>query len=111
MIDIWRRGGDWAQQRVSLRHVVGLFSSLGRDRAAVVLYGALNAAGATTALPYEPNYVELLEQTVVVLRGRMGADAFDAAYADGQALGDVVEFALAEIREILKRSSAGTEHQ
>jgi hypothetical protein len=54
-----------------------------------------DATGATSAIPFEPHDVELLRQTVVELRERMGAHAFDAAFAHGRQLGnrDVVEFA------------------
>jgi hypothetical protein len=103
VIDVWYRGGDWANQWLSLRHVFGLFSTLGLDRAAVVLHGALHAAGATTAMPFEPHDVALLERTVADLRARLGADDFGAAFDEGRALGDreVVEFTLAEIGAVV----------
>jgi hypothetical protein len=111
VIEVWYRGGDWANQWLSLRHVFGLFASLRHDHAAVVLHGALHAAGATTAMPFEPHDVQLLTNTVAELRDRLGADEFDVAFADGGRLGgrDVVEFTLAEIRHLVghERSVSG----
>jgi predicted ATPase/DNA-binding SARP family transcriptional activator len=103
VIEVWYRGGDWANQWLSLRHVFGLFAGLGRDHAAVVLHGALHAAGATTAMPFEPHDVEFLRDTVADLQVRLGPDAFGVAFAHGSQLGgrDVVEFALTEIRRLL----------
>ena len=103
VIDVWYRGGDWANQWLSLRHVFGLFATLGLDRAAVVLHGALHAAGATNAMPFEPHDVALLDRTVTDLRTRLGADDFEAAFAEGRELGDrdVVDFTLAEIRGLV----------
>ena len=54
VIDTWYRGGDWANQWLSLRHVCGIFAQLGANRSAAVLYGSLAAAGAAAALPFEP---------------------------------------------------------
>ena len=44
-IDTWFRGGDWANQWLSLRHVFAILESLGRDEAAATLHGALDAVG------------------------------------------------------------------
>jgi hypothetical protein len=103
VIEVWYRGGDWANQWLSLRHVFGLFASLRHDRAAVVLHGALHAAGATSAMPFEPHDVQLLSDTVADLRERLGADDFDVAFTEGGRLGgrEVVGFTLAEIRRLV----------
>jgi predicted ATPase/DNA-binding SARP family transcriptional activator len=103
VIEVWYRGGDWVNQWLSLRHVFGLFAGLGRDHAAVVLHGALHAAGATTAMPFEPHDVQLLRDTVAQLHVRLGPDAYGSAFARGNRLGgrDVVEFALAEIGRLV----------
>ena len=45
VIDTWFRGSDWANQWLSLRYVFAILESLGRDEAAAMLYGALEAAG------------------------------------------------------------------
>ena len=103
VIEVWYRGGDWANQWLSLRHVFGLLAALGRDHAAVVLHGALHAAGATDAMPFEPHDMRLLRETVADLQGRLGSEAFDAAVAEGSRLRgrEVVAFALAEIRHLV----------
>ncbi len=55
VIDTWFRGSDWANQWLSLRYVFAILESLGRDEAAAMLYGALEAAGVMQALPLEPS--------------------------------------------------------
>jgi hypothetical protein len=54
VIDVWYRGGDWANQWLSMRHLLGILVDLGAHQAAAVLHGALVAAGAAAALPFEP---------------------------------------------------------
>ncbi len=53
VIDLWFRGGDWANQWLSLRHVFGILVQLRADVAAATLHGALTAAGSAYALPFE----------------------------------------------------------
>ena len=86
VIDTWQRGGDWANLWLSLRHVVGLLQQIGDDRAAAVLHGALAAAGATHALPFEPSDAEHLTDIVEQLRARLGPETFERAAADGAAM-------------------------
>ena len=83
VIDTWHRGGDWANLWLSLRHVFGILQQIGDDRAAAVLHGALIAAGATDALPFEPSDAEHLTDIVEQLRARMGPETFERAAADG----------------------------
>ena len=86
VIDTWQRGGDWANLWLSLRHVFGLLQQIGDDRAAAVLHGALAAAGATDALPFEPSDAEHLTDIVEQLRTRMAPEQFERAAADGAAM-------------------------
>ncbi len=51
VIEIWYRGGDWANQWLSLRHVFGILVQLRAYLGAATLHGALTAAGAAYALP------------------------------------------------------------
>ncbi|MGH8241611.1 MAG: hypothetical protein ACREXP_31955, partial [Steroidobacteraceae bacterium] len=53
VIDMWFRGGDWANQWLSLRHVFGILVQQRDHRAAATLHGALAAIGAAYALPFE----------------------------------------------------------
>ena len=53
VIDLWYRGGDWANQWLSLRHVFGILVPLRADLGAATLHGALTAAGSAYALPFE----------------------------------------------------------
>jgi predicted ATPase/DNA-binding SARP family transcriptional activator len=102
VIDTWFRGGDWANQWLSLRHVFAIFVALERDDAAVTLYGALDAAGVMHALPLEPTNADEFDHAVSRLMTRLGS-AFDDAAARGRAMRDeeVVRFALAEIAAVV----------
>jgi predicted ATPase/DNA-binding SARP family transcriptional activator len=83
VIDTWFRGGDWANQWLSLRHLAGILAAQGRDEAAALLWGAVEAAGAASALPFLPRAVEELDDLSAGLVARMGRDAFDAARRRG----------------------------
>ena len=76
VIDLWYRGGDWANQWLSMRHVLGIFADLGAHRAAAVLHGALVAAGAAAALPFEPGDAEQLAAEANRARDVLGAAEF-----------------------------------
>ncbi|WP_433787043.1 BTAD domain-containing putative transcriptional regulator [Actinomycetospora sp. CA-101289] len=88
VVETWFRGGDWANQWLSLRHLFTIFTHLGRDEAAAVLHGAIDAAGATTALPFAPAEAERVVATVDTLRNRCGTAEFDRAVARGRTLRD-----------------------
>jgi hypothetical protein len=102
VVDTWYRGGDWANQWLSLRHVCGILAQLGEHRSAAVLYGAIAAAGAAIALPFEPSDAERLGGLVEELRAILGAAEFAAAVREGAATGDValVQFVQDEIRRL-----------
>ena len=72
VIDTWFRGGDWANQWLSLRHVFAIFESLGNDEVAATLYGALDAAGGMHALPLEPGNADDFDRAVERLASRLG---------------------------------------
>ncbi len=86
VIDTWYRGGDWANQWLSLRHLAGILAAQGRDEAAALLSGAVEAAGAASALPFLPRAVEDLDSLSAALAARMGREAFDAARSRGARL-------------------------
>ncbi len=88
VIDTWNRGGDWANLKLSLRRVFGLLTKVGDHRAAAVLYGALGAAGATSALPFEPNDAHDVSAAVSQLRAALGDDTFNAAVSEGVSLSE-----------------------
>lgn len=102
VIDTWYRGGDWANQWLSLRHVCGILSQLDAHRAAAVLFGALTAAGAASALPVEPSHAQRLDDLVQDLRGVLGPAGFAAAVAEGAATSDanIVRFVQREIERL-----------
>jgi predicted ATPase/DNA-binding SARP family transcriptional activator len=101
VIDTWFRGGDWANQWLSLRHVFAIFVALERDEAAATLYGALDAAAVMHALPLEPTNADEFDHAVERLMSRYGT-AFDDAVERGRAMRDeeVVRHALAEIETV-----------
>ena len=102
VIDTWFRGGDWANQWLSLRHVFAIFVALEHDEAAATLYGALDAAGAMRALPLEPTTADEFDQAVERLVSRYGT-SFDDARERGRAMRDeeVVRHTLAEIATVV----------
>jgi hypothetical protein len=100
VIQSWYRGGDWANQWLSLRHVLGILHQLGDHRAAATLHGALTASGAAYALPFEPADAERLDAVVVDLRGELGPSEFASAVREGAAMPDptLVAFVLDRIK-------------
>lgn len=94
VIDMWFRGGDWANQWLSLRHVFGILVQLRDHRAAATLHGALTAIGAAYALPFEASDVEHIDELVVQLRDEMRLADFAAAVRSGASMtdGEIVEF-------------------
>ena len=100
VIQSWYRGGDWANQWLSLRHVLGILHQLGDHRAAATLHGALTASGAAYALPFEPADAERLDAVVVDLRGELGPHEFASAVREGAAMPDptLVAFVLDRIK-------------
>ena len=99
VIDLWYRGGDWANQWLSLRHVFGILVQLRADLAAATLHGALTAAGAAYALPFGAADAERISSLVEDLRTQLGAAAFASAVRRGAALsdGEIIDFVNAQI--------------
>jgi hypothetical protein len=66
------------------------------------VHGALVAAGAAYALPFEPDDAERLEQQVEQLRRVLGPTTFATAVRRGTAMSDseIVAFVQSAIREI-----------
>lgn len=107
VIETWNRGGDWANLRLSLRRVFGLLAQIGDCQAAAVLHGALNASGANTALPFEPNAAHDDTTAVADLRTALGDAEFEAAVAHGVTLSEVELVNLVQSR-IIAHSEAVT---
>jgi hypothetical protein len=84
VISGWHRAGDWANQWLSLRHVLGICQLVGADELAVLIHGALARAGAVDAFPFEPSAAANLANTVVDLRRRLGDQRFDAVAQEAQ---------------------------
>jgi predicted ATPase len=102
VIDLWYRGGDWANQWLSLRHVFGILVQLRADLGAATLHGALTAAGSAYALPFEAADAQQISELVEDLRDRLGAAAFASAVRRGSSLsdGEIIEFVRAQIRAL-----------
>jgi predicted ATPase/DNA-binding SARP family transcriptional activator len=104
VIDLWYRGGDWANQWLSLRHVFGILVELRADFGAATLHGALTAAGAAYALPFEAADAQRIGVLVDNLRDRLGAAAFASAVRRGTTLsdGEIIDFVRAQIYALAK---------
>ena len=102
VIDLWYRGGDWASQWLSLRHVFGILVQLRADLAAATLHGALTAAGSAYALPFEAADAQRIGVLVDDLRERLGAAAFASAVRRGTTLsdGEIIDFVRAQIHAL-----------
>ena len=112
VVDLWYRGGDWANQWLSLRHVLGVFADLGAHHAAAVLHGALVAAGAAAALPFEPADAQQLAAEADRAREVLGPASFSAAVRAGAAMSDAntVAFVQSEVERLLgERTDDGPE--
>ena len=99
VIDLWYRGGDWANQWLSLRHVFGILVQLRAELGAATLHGALTAAGAAYALPFGAVDAERISLLVDDLRNQLGGAAFASAVRRGASLsdGEIVDFVHGQI--------------
>jgi hypothetical protein len=107
VIESWYRGGDWANQWLSLRFVGNVLQQVGDHEAAAVVRGALAAAGALAALPVGPAAAAELEADVHALREALGPERFDAATSRGAQLPDssLIAYVLARNAEVTRTSS------
>lgn len=110
VIETWYRGGDWANQYLSLRGVFSIFVEIGRHEAGAVLHGALAAVGASQAMPIVPAEAERLVDQVDELQASMDPTDFSSAVRKGATLKDaeIVEFVKRQIRSLTseRRASA-----
>lgn len=99
VVDTWYRGGDWANQWLSLRRVLGILIDLGALEAAAVLHGSLTAVGVAHALPFVPADAERLSENVAQLRSRLGPANFADAVRRGASMkdGEIVSFVKQQI--------------
>jgi predicted ATPase/DNA-binding SARP family transcriptional activator len=107
VVDTWYRGGDWANQWLSLRRVLALLLDLGAHRAAAVLHGALTEMGAAHALPFEPADAERLGEEIAQLRTLLGPDEFADSVRQGAALrnSQIVSFVKDQIATLVAHQS------
>ncbi len=105
VIDLWYRGGDWANQWLSLRHVFGILVQLRAELGAATLHGALTAAGAAYALPFGAVDAERISLLVDDLRNQLGGAAFASAVRRGASLsdGEIVDFVHGQISALTTR--------
>ena len=86
VVEAWFRGGDWANQWLSLRQLAGILARLGRDDEAALLFGAVAAAGASSALPLSPLDADELGYEAAALAARLGPAAMAEATRRGAML-------------------------
>jgi predicted ATPase/DNA-binding SARP family transcriptional activator len=103
VIDIWYRGGDWANQWLTLRHVAGVFAQRGDHVRAATLHGALRVASAEHALPIEASDMRRLAGIREFLPDALGPTALADAEAVGASMpGDaVVRYTREAIADVL----------
>lgn len=75
VVETWYRGGDWANQWLSLRQLAAVLGRIGRDHEAALLFGAVDAAGATDALPFAPTDAGEVHVTAADVDRRLGGEA------------------------------------
>jgi hypothetical protein len=104
VVDLWYRGGDWTNQWLSIRHIFGILVQIHAHESAAIVHGALVAAGAAYALPFEPADAERLNVLVDELRHELGAARFAAAVRRGAAMSDAetIHFVRDEIERLTR---------
>lgn len=105
VVETWYRGGDWANQWLSVRHVAGILGQLGDDEAVAVIQGPLAAVRATQALPFEPADAARLRVALSQARQRLGGTGYEMLVGRGAAMEDheLVAYALDRIDRALDR--------
>ena len=105
VVETWYRGGDWANQWLSIRHVAGILGQLGDDEAVAVIQGGLAAVRATQALPFEPADAARLRVALSQASQQLGATGYEMLVGRGAAMGDheLVAYALDRIDRALAR--------
>lgn len=88
VVEAWYRGGDWANQWLSIRQLAGTLALAGCDEPAAILFGAVDAAGASAALPLSPTAGDELADIARSLDDRIGADEAGRARRRGAGLRD-----------------------
>jgi hypothetical protein len=108
VVDLWYRGGDWANQWLSLRRVLAIMLRLDAFVPAAVLHGALSAVGASHAMPFEPTDAKSLAHDVDHLRSKLDPAAFADAVRRGASMTghETVKFVKDEIA-LLTQSAVG----
>lgn len=111
IVDIWYRGGDWANQWLSVRRVLSVLVELGAFEAAAVLHGALTAVGAAQAMPSAPSEGRLLVAGVDRVRTELGPADFSTAVRRGASMrdSDIVAFVSQQIADLT--GDVGTDTQ
>lgn len=103
VVETWYRGGDWANQWLSLRQLAGVLASVGRYGDAALLLGAVSAAGATSALPLASSDADELERLSEAVAVGLGDAAIVEVRRRGAGIRDeaVVGLALDTIDAVL----------
>jgi predicted ATPase len=108
VVAAWHRAGDWANQWLSLRHVLGICHLLGADELAVITHGALERANAVRAFPFEPAAAARLGNVIGDLRTRLGDHRFLVAEQVGRtaATSVVIELIVAQLQFVAEAGAA-----
>jgi len=103
VIDIWHRGGDWANQWLSLRRVLAILIDAGALETAAILHGALSAVGASHAMPFEPSDAAQLTRSTDHLQAQLGPSVFADAVRLGATMTDpeIVSFVKEQIAVLI----------
>lgn len=96
-VDRWHRAGNWPQQWVAARSIVGMLLRLGADEDAAVLQGVLSTR-TTAPEPYGAD-AQRLAAAAAELGRRLGAQRLAAARTRGAAMDD--DAAIAWLRDLL----------
>ncbi len=107
VVDLWYRGGDWANQWLSLRRVLGILLDVQAFEPAAVLHGALTAVGASRAMPFEPADAESLKNNVDALHSRLEPGQLSEAVERGASMTDreIITFVKHEIALLTQAES------
>jgi len=98
----WHRAGNWPQQWVAVRSIVGLLLRLGADEDAAVLHGVVSSRS-TASRPYGAD-AERLAAAGAELARRLGGQRVAEARGRGEAMRD--DEAIAWIDDVLDRLDA-----
>jgi non-specific serine/threonine protein kinase len=93
-----REVGNWAYGAYCLEGFAGLAGARAQGERAAQLWGAAEALRTNIGAPVPPDARPYYERSMAAARARLGEEAWEAAFAEGEAMGleEAVEYALSE---------------